>query len=83
MPARKTRYFRVIYYDRDAKTCGISDIISDDAVVETRTTALRSGGREVNISTTTPETDISQVPSIEQVSRRLPEGYRHDPLLSW
>jgi hypothetical protein len=83
MPARKPRYFRVIYYDRDKCTCNISGITCDDTAVTARTCQLQQQGRNVNISTTDPETDKSRVPSAESLLRQLPDGYTHDPELSW
>lgn len=83
MPARKPRYFRVIYYDRDQLTYNISAIISDDTAVTNRTCELQKTGRKVSISTTNPQMDSKQVPSIEFLLGQLPNGYRHDPNLSW
>lgn len=83
MPARKPRYLRVIYYDRDKLTCNVSEIISDDRAVNNRTCELQEAGRNVNISTTKPEMDSSKVPSIAFQLEQLPSGYRHDPDLSW
>lgn len=83
MSARKPRYFRVIYYDRDQYTCNVSEIICDDTAVTNRTCELKKTGRNVNISTTEPQVDRNDVPSIEQILKTLPAGYRHDPGLSW
>ncbi len=83
MPARKPRYFRVIYYDRDKRTCNISGITCDNTAVTERTCQLQQLGRNANISTTSPETDKNQVPSVESLLRQLPDGYTHDPDLSW
>ena len=83
MPARKPRYFRVIYYDRDNLTCNVSGIICDDTAVTNRTRELQKTGRNVNISTTEPQVDSNDVPSIESLLKMLPAGYRHDPELSW
>lgn len=83
MPARKPRYFRVIYYDRDKLTCNVSQIISDDTAVTNRTCELQKAGRNVNISTTDPQLDMQKVASIESLLKELPLGYRHDPNLSW
>lgn len=83
MSTRKPRYFRVIYYDRDKLTCNVSDIISDDSFVSSRTCELQASGREVNISTTDPQVDRRNVPSIESLLEMLPNGYRYDPKLFW
>jgi hypothetical protein len=83
MAARKPRYFRVIYYDRDQLTCNISEIISDDTAVTNRTCELQETGRNVNISTTDPQVDRKNVPSIDSLLKMLPAGYRYDQDLSW
>ena len=83
MPARKPRYFRVIYYDQDQLTCNVSAVISDDTAVTKRTCDLQKAGRNVNISTTNPQMDSKTVPSIDSLLKTLPGGYRHDPDLSW
>jgi len=82
-PARKPRFFRVIYYDRDAKTFNVSDIVSDDTAVTNRTFELQKVGRNVNITTTTPETDRERVPTPQVLFAGMPAGYRHDPNLRW
>ena len=83
MSARKPRYFRVIYYDRDQLTCNVSEIISDDTAVTNRTCELQEAGRNVNISTTDPQVDRENVPSIDSLLKMFPAGYRHDPNLFW
>jgi hypothetical protein len=83
MPAMKVRYFRVVFYNRDARTINFSDIVTDDRIVTDRTDELQCAGRNVNISTTNPETDRKKVPSIEALRVKLPEGYTYDPNLRW
>lgn len=83
MPARKPRYMRVIYYDRDELTCNVSGVITDDTAITNRTCELQESGRNVNISNTTPEIDCSKVPSKESLLKELPEGYQYDPGLFW
>ncbi len=83
MSARKPRYFRVFYYDRDQLTCNVGGIISDDTAVTNRTCQLQETGRNVNISTTDPQLNSNAVPSIDSLLKILPDGYRHDPNLSW
>ena len=83
MPTRKPRYFRVIYYDRDALKIGISEIITDDTAVTERTCQLKNAGKNVNISTTGPEKDIRKVPSIDDLVRNLLPGYTYDPSVRW
>ena len=83
MPSRRPRYFRVIYYDRDKCTCNVSGINCDDTAVTERTCQLQQQGRNVNISTTNPEKDRTEVPSVESLLGQLPDGYEHDPDLSW
>jgi hypothetical protein len=83
MPARKPQYFRVIYFDQDKLTCNVSQIISDDTAVTNRTCELQKAGRNVNVSTTDPQLDKKNVPSIESLLEKLPFGYRHDSDLSW
>jgi hypothetical protein len=83
MSARKPRYFRVIYYDRDKLTCNVSQVVSDDTAVTSRTCELQKAGRNVNISTTGPQLDKKDVPSIDSLLRTLPPGYRYDPDLFW
>lgn len=83
MPARRPRYMRVIYYDRDQHTCNVSGVITDDTAITNRTCELQESGRNVNISTTKPEIDSGKVPSKEALLKQLPEGYRYDPELSW
>ena len=83
MSARKPRYFRVVYLDRDANKCGVSDAISDDTEVTRRTVELQRAGRHVNITTTDPQTDIGKVPSVTSLLAGIPHGYTYDPKLRW
>ena len=83
MSARKPRYFRVVYLDRDAKTCNVSDIVTDDTVVTNETVRLQGNGRNVNISTTEPQKDMKRVPSAESLLKNMPTGYVYDPNLYW
>ena len=71
MPRGNSRFFRIIYYDRDARTFNISEVVSDDTSETDRTVELRKIGRNVNISTTTPETDGKRVPSVQELTARM------------
>lgn len=83
MPSRKPRYLRVIYLDRDQKTGNVSEVICDDTAVTNRTCKLQKAGRHINITTTKPQVVRNNVPSIESLLQDLPDGYKHDPKLSW
>ena len=84
MPAKNPIYFRIIFYDDDARTCGISGIISDDTEVIKRTCALQKAEKNVRIQTAgNPVKDIDMVPSVTELTTRLPEGYSYDPQLKW
>ena len=84
MPSRKGSYFRVVYYDSEKKTCGVSEIVTDDKVVADRTAKLQATGRKVHISTTNPEPDLQNVPSVATVLQKLASmGYSYDPDLCW
>lgn len=83
MPASKPRYLRVIYYDRDARTCNASRILTNDLPASARTCKLQRTDRNVNLSSTEPQKDRRKVPSIQSLMSKLPAGYRHDPTLSW
>ena len=82
MTRPKRQFFRVIYYDRDARTFNVSEVMSDDRLVTDRTVELQRS-RQVNITSTNPETDPKKVPSLEKLLTEIPAGYRHDPKLRW
>ena len=83
MGIRKPRYFMLYYYDDDAKVFNVVGPITDDTLVGKRTVDLQHSGRNVRISTTSPETDAGKVISIEECIRRAPVGYKYSPSLKW
>ena len=82
-PSRRPRYFRIVYYDRDAKTFNASEVVTDDSATADRTVELQMSGRNVNISTTNLELAPENVPTLEMLFRGAPDGYKHDPHLRW
>jgi len=83
MTYRNPRYLRVIYYDDDNKTFGVSGITTSEDSVLDRTEQLREQGRNVRFSTTEPLQDISKVPSVEQIIAETALGYTYDSSLYW
>jgi len=78
------KFFRVIYYDDDKKTLGVSmDPISDDTAINNRTRDFQSSGQNIRISTTEPVSNYSDVPSIDEIIENMPIGYNYDSSLSW
>lgn len=80
-------FFRIIFYDDDKKTFGVSDIISNDDPINHRTCEMQKKGRHVRVSTGTvlaKKPDL--VPSIQSVVKICESehlGYRFDPQLGW
>lgn len=83
MGVRKPRYFLVYYYDDEARTFNATGPITDDRAVTDRTVELQKTGRRVRISTSTPEKDLSKVPSPQTCTTQGPAGYKYDPTLRW
>ncbi len=77
------RYLRVVFYERDSKTLGVSGIVTDDTEAAERTARRLEAGRRVSISITLPVLQLDDVPSVEEIVGRAPKGYRYDPELRW
>jgi hypothetical protein len=71
------------YLDNDAKTFNVVGPVSDDDAVRKSTVALQEKGRKVRIFTSSPETDIKKLPSIQQCVMWGIAGYKYDPKVKW
>lgn len=80
------KFFRVVYYDRDNRTFGISEIVNDDTAISDRTVALREQGRDVNVSTTDVCNNACNVKTVERLANEILLSlmdYTYNPNLRW
>lgn len=79
----RPQYLRVVFYERDSKTLGVSEVVTDDTEAAERTAQLLEAGRRVSMSITQPVVHLDDDPSVEEIGGRAPKRYRYDPELRW
>jgi hypothetical protein len=83
MGARKPRYMRVVYLDRDADRERLDGDHHGRQRGEPADRGAATDGRNVSVQPTAPVLDRASVPSVEALVALFPEGYTRDPNLSW
>lgn len=77
------QWFWVVIVDDEKKTFNVVNPTTDDSAITERTAKLQQLGRQVRCYTTGNSNRREDLPALDEVIARGPEGYSHDSNLRW